>query len=96
MSIGIKEQETNINFGRGDAKAIIYTSDRTTMTKLNKLVGLQNTEWKLESVSRLAGGEVAGMTYSCPVQLISFRSKRIERNYTDEERQKIADRFRNK
>lgn len=38
MSVMIEEQETCINFMRGDDRAMIYTSDTTTMTKLNKLV----------------------------------------------------------
>lgn len=53
MSLMIEEQETNINFSRNDERAIVYTSDTTVMTKLNKLVEAQDTEWKLESVSRL-------------------------------------------
>ena len=64
------------------------------MTKLNKLVELQDAEWKLESESRLSSGEVVGRTYSCPVSLISFRSKRIKRSLTGEQRQEIASRLR--
>lgn len=93
MSLCIEEQETHINFMRGDARAVIYTSDTTMMTKFNKLVELQDTEWKLERTSTLANGEVIGKTYSCPIQLLSFRSKRVKRNYSEEERKAIADRF---
>ena len=53
MSLTVEEQETHINFSRGDERAKIYTSDTTTMTKLNKLVELQGTEWKLEGVTKL-------------------------------------------
>lgn len=48
MGLSIEEQETHINFMRGDGRAEIYTSDTTMMTKLNKLIRLPNTEWKLE------------------------------------------------
>lgn len=37
MGLMIEEQETHINFSRGDERAKIYTSDTTTITRLNKL-----------------------------------------------------------
>lgn len=93
MSLMIEEQETHIYFTRNDDRAQIYTSDTTTMTKLNKLVKLQGTEWKLESVSKLKNGEVIGRTYSCPVKFISFRSKAVKREYTEEQKKKVAERL---
>ena len=95
MGLMVEEQETHINFSRGDERAKIYTSDTTTMTKLNKLVELQGTEWKLEGVTKLKSGEIVGKTYSCPVSLISFRKKRVQRNLSEEQRQEIASRLRN-
>lgn len=94
MKLMIEEQETHINFSRNDERAIIYTSDTTTMTKLNKLIAMQDTEWKLESESKLKTGEIIGRTYSCPVQFISFRAKRVIRQYTDEQKRIVADRLR--
>ena len=96
MSLTIEEQETHINFSRGDKRAIIYTSDTTTMTKLNKLIELPSTEWKLESESRLKSGELIGKTYSCPVEFVSFRTKRVQRVYTEEERKKISEQLHKK
>ena len=90
MGLMIEEQETHINFSRGDERAVIYTSDTTTMTKLNKLVELPDTEWKLEEVAKLKNGELIGKTYSCPVEFISFRSKRCSRIYSDDDRKRIA------
>ena len=95
MGLMIEEQETHISFSRGDKRAKIYTSDTTTMTKLNKLVELQGPEWKLEGVTKLKSGEIIGKTYSCPVSLISFRKKRVQRNLSEEQRHEIASRFRN-
>lgn len=95
MSLAVEEQETHINFSRGDERAKIYTSDTTTMTKLNKLVELQGTEWKLEEVHRSQYGEIIGKTYSCPVSFISFRKKRVQRDLSEEKRQEIASRLRN-
>lgn len=94
MSLSIEEQETHVSFMRGDERAEVFTSDTTIMTKLNKLVDLEDTEWKLERVSRLANGEVVGKTYSCPVSFISFRSKRVVREYTEEQKKVMADRMR--
>ena len=94
MGLMIEEQETHINFSRGDGRAEIYTSDTTMMTKLNKLIKIPATEWKLERVSRLASGEVVGNTYSCPVEFISFRTKRSSRKFTEEEKKAIGERLR--
>lgn len=97
MSLSIEEQETHVNFNRDDERATIYTSDTTVMTKLNKLVELPDTEWKLESESRLQkNNELIGKTYSCPVGFISFRTKRIKRAYSENEKKRIAERLRGK
>ena len=48
MSLMVEEQETHINFMREDKRAVIYTSDTTMITKLNKLVEKSDTEWKKE------------------------------------------------
>lgn len=96
MSLTIEEQETHVNFSRGDSRAEVYASDTTMITKLDKLVKLPGTEWKLERVSKLKNGEVIGKTYSCPVEFISFRSKRSSRVYTEEERKRIAERLSKK
>lgn len=94
MSVQIEEQETHVSFLREDSRAVIYTSDTTMMTKLNKLVEAEGTEWKRERETHLQKtGELIGVFYSCPVEFISFRSKRVNRTYTDEERQKIAERL---
>lgn len=95
MGLSIEEQETHINFMRGDNRAKIYTSDTTMMTKLNKLVELENTEWKLEYEEHLKRtGELIGKCYSCPVSFLTFRKKVISREYTDEQREQIGKRLR--
>ena len=96
MSLSIEEQETHINFNRDNERAIVYTSDTTMITKLNKLVELPDTEWKLESVAKLKNGEIVGKTYSCPVNFISFRKKKVESVYSETEKKKIAERLRKK
>lgn len=94
MALQIEEQETHVNFMRGDARASIYTSDTTMMTKFNKLVEINGVDWKVEEVARLPRtGEVIGITYSCPVSFVSYRRKAIVREYTPEQRKQIADRL---
>lgn len=97
MGLLIEEQETHINFNRDDKRATIYTSDTTMMTKLNKLLELQDTEWKLESESRLKrNNELIGKTYSCPIEFISFRTKRSTRIFSEDEKKRIAARLHSK
>ena len=56
---------------------IIYTSDSTTITKLDKKVKMSNSEWKLKEIHRLQDTkEIIGKTYICPKNLISFRTAR--------------------
>ncbi len=86
MGLSIEEQETHINFMRGDDRVRIYTSDTTMMTKFNKLVEIAGADWKLEKEERL-DGSIIGCTYSCPVSFISYRSKRIKRDLTAEQRE---------
>lgn len=94
MALQIEEQETHVNFMRGDARARIYTSDTTMMTKFNKLVEINGVDWKVEAVHRLQKTrEVIGITYSCPVSFVSYRRKAISREYTPEQKQQIVDRL---
>lgn len=93
MGLCIEEQETNINFSRGDSRAKIYTSDSTIITKLCKLSKIQGTEWKLERVIKAKNGEEVGRVYSCPVEFVSFRKKRVKKEYTDEQKKAIGNRL---
>ncbi len=93
MGLTIEEQETHVNFSRGDARAVIYTTDTTQNTKFNKLIEISETEWKLESTTKM-GGEVVGCTYSCPVEFLTFRRKRTTRQYTEEERAILRERMK--
>ncbi len=93
MGLCIEEQETNINFCRGDGRARIYTSDSTMITKLCKLSKIQDTEWKLERVINAKNGEEVGRVYSCPVEFVSFRKKRVKKEYTEEQKKAIGNRL---
>ncbi|MDE6911090.1 MAG: hypothetical protein K2P44_11530 [Lachnospiraceae bacterium] len=83
LSLTLEEQEVHVSFGRLDNKAIIYTSDTRYINKFNKLTAVPDSEWKLEETVKLKSGEVVGCTYSCPINLISFRTKTLKRNLSD-------------
>lgn len=87
--VSMEEQETHINFERLSDRAIIYTSDRTTMTKLDKCV--KAGTYKLEEVHKTSDGDLLAKEYSCPKKFISFRSKEVTRDLTDEQKQAMAD-----
>ena len=89
MNTPIYEQETIIRWYRDEERAAVYTSDFTVMTKLDKLTETSD-DWELGIVSTFPDGTVEGKTYSCPKKLISFRSKTITRNLTDEERAELS------
>ena len=90
-SLTIEEQETHINWSRGDARARIYVSDVTTMTRLDKLVAAEDSEWKLEKEYREKDGRIDAKFYSCPVEFISFRSKRVV--MSEEQKKAMAQRL---
>lgn len=70
MVIKFEEQETTVNFN--DGRAMIYTSNSAMMAGFDKLSEAEDTEWKLEGISKLKNGEIAGKQYSCPENAISF------------------------
>ncbi len=61
--VGSDEQETSINFARGDKKLSLYTNDSTIITKL-KTAG-----WPLPPKD-FAGG----ITVEVPIDLLTFRT----------------------
>ena len=90
MGLSIEEQETIVNFSRNDERASIYTSDSTMITKLSKLLEATDTEWKIEEVHRDKTGKVIAYTYSCPAKCIVYWKKRMQREFSDEQRARVA------
>ena len=75
MALPVHEQETNIIFMRNSDMAVIYTSDSTTMTKLDKLIALPEGKWKLKETHSLQDtGEII------PAPKIAFLSAKVTRN----------------
>ena len=77
MRLTLEEQETTINIMRTDDKASIYTSDKTMITKLEKLLNAKDSDWRL--VKRYDDA----ITVEAPKDLISFRAKKVKINLTD-------------
>ena len=88
-SVSISEQEVHINFMRDEDFATIYTSDTTYMTKLDKLCKTSPDMYSLiADTSR-------GKTYRLEDKtLISFRSKKIKRELTEEQKIAAGERMR--
>ena len=89
MSLAIEEQEVCINAMRDEDFATAYCSDRTWITKMDKLVE------KSPALFEVIAETDYGKTYKFPKRLISIRSSIVTREMTDEQKQLAADRLRN-
>ena len=92
MSVPINEQETTISFMRNSDKAVVYTSDKTMLTKLHKLAK-KNPEWRQIDQGRLKG-EIVSETFECPKKLISLRTATPTYVMSEEQRRLAAERLR--
>lgn len=89
MTLSIEEQEVCINAMRDEDFATAYCSDRTWMTKFDKLVE------KSPDLFEVVAETDYGKTYKFPKRLISIRSSIVTREMTDEQKQLAAERMRN-
>lgn len=94
MRTPIYEQETIVRITRDEENAVVYTSDLTMMTKLDKLVETSG-EWYLVKSTNFKDGTIADKTYECPKRLISFRKNTMRMELTEEQRAERAERLRN-
>ena len=89
MTLSIEEQEVCINAMRDEDFATAYCSDRTWMTKFDKLVE------KSPELFEVIAETDYGKTYKFPKRLISIRSSIVTRELTEEQKQLAAKRMRN-
>lgn len=81
------EQEVSISFMRDDKYAIIYASDTTYITKLDKLCDISPDIYSVIETSKW------GKTYRCEdKKLIGFRAK--HREVSDEAKQAMSERMK--
>ena len=88
MALGIEEQEIHINAVRNEDFATAYCSDRTWITKFDKLVD------KSPDLFKVVAETEYGKTYRFPKKLISIRSSIVVREMTDEQKQLAAERLK--
>jgi hypothetical protein len=88
LALAIEEQEVCINAVRDEDFATAYCSDRTWITKFDKLVE------KSPDLFEVVGETEYGKTYRFPKRLISIRSSIVTREMTDEQKELAAERLR--
>ena len=88
MSLAIEEQEVCINAMRDEDFATAYCSDRTWITKMDKLVE------KSPNLFTVITETEYGKTYKFPKRLISIRSSIVTRELTEEQKQIAAERLK--
>ena len=96
----VDEQETVITFMRGDKCIQIYTSDNTMLTKLRKLVGTDESMYKVKDVQYMKKSEDAdterypvGVTVEAPLNCLSLRAGK-KRELTEEEKEALRERMK--
>ena len=89
------EQETTITYCRTLPIVEIWTNDRTVMTKFDKLVKESPEFYKLKEIGRDQAGHLLCKTYILrDKSMMSFRSRKVTRELTEEQRQALVDRMR--
>jgi len=86
VSLTALERETVVTFNDAEDHAEVYTAQRPILTKLKK-----NPAATLIEEGKHEGS--AWAKFEIPKALISFRSKRVKRELSEEQRRGIADRF---
>jgi len=87
MSIPLAEQETTISFSRTENEAFIWTNDRTTMTKLDRLCKLAPELYRCVDVGYSPKKEIMDKRYViADKSRISFRRTKMTRKIADEQK----------
>lgn len=94
ISVSLEEQETTINYCRTENTIDIWTSDRTVMTKLDKLCETAPDNYKLikENRAMIDHETILSKEYQITDKtLLSFRPKK--RSLSDEQKTTLANRL---
>ena len=90
----LEEQETTINFSRTQDAVDVWTSDKTVMTKLDKLCNSAPDFYKLIAEHKAQDDIGAIMSKEYRIsdkRMLSFRS--MKRNLTEEQKRERAERL---
>lgn len=93
-NITLEEQETTINFSRTQDAVDIWTSDKTVMTKLDKLCISAPDFYKLIAEHKAQDDVGAIMSKEYRIsdkRMLSFRSMKRTYNLTEEQKRKRAE-----
>lgn len=94
INITLEEQETTINFSRTQDAVDVWTSDKTVMTKLDKLCISAPDFYKLIAEHRAQDdvGAITSKEYRISdKRMLSFRSMKRTYNLTEEQKRKRAE-----
>ena len=92
----IDESEVCVTALKSEDVAEVYTSDNVYLTKLKKLVEANPDAWKITRVLERSDGTVSGVMLQAPKRCLSFRAgKEVERVYTEEQKNALAERLKN-
>lgn len=94
INITLEEQETTINFSRTQDAVDVWTSDKTVMTKLDKLCISAPNFYKLiaEHKAQDDVGAIISKEYRISdKRMLSFRSMKRTYNLTEEQKRKRAE-----
>lgn len=95
MRTPTEEQETTISYCRAQNAASLWTSDTTIYTKLDKLCRDAPESYQCTEVARDRDGDIISKTYRISDKhLLSFRSGRIKRDLSEEQRAALSERMR--
>ena len=91
----LSEQETSINYNREEKTVDVWTSDRTVMTKLDRLCETAPENYRCIDIAKTKDGELISKLYTiADKSLLSFRSKKVKANLSEEQKQANAERLR--
>lgn len=94
ISCPMEEQETTVVYSRSGDIMKIYTSDNTTLTDLKKKLKDNPEDWKCYVASKNNDGTVSGYFFEAPKDLLTFRTKKVTRELTEEQKQAITARLK--
>ena len=91
-----EESEVCITVLKSEDVADVYTSDNVYLTKFKKLIEANPDVWKITQVVERSDGTVSGVMLRVPKRCLSFRAgKEVERVYTEEQKNALAERLKN-
>lgn len=90
------ESEVCVTALKSEGFADVYTSDNIYLTKFKKLIEANPDAWKITQVLGRSDGTVSGVMLRVPKKCLSFRAgKEVERVYTEEQKNELAERLKN-